>query len=250
MTTPTPPTLPSPETSHAATTIAPTLPRRVLIVLTSHDRLGSTGKPTGAYLPEITHVHAVLREAGLEVDFASPRGGRVPLDGVDRADPINARFLDDTGETARLHASVASSSIEPSRYGAIFFAGGHGTMWDFPRDAALARATASIYEAGGLVAAVCHGPAGLVDVRLTDGRYLVAGKRVAAFTNAEEAAVGLTEVVPFLLASKLVEQGAEHVAAPNFAANVVVDGRLITGQNPASARGVGQAIAAAFRPTR
>lgn len=219
--------------------------RRALIVVTSHDRLGNTGKATGAYLSEITHVYEALAAAGIEVDFVSPRGGRVPLDGVDRSDAANAAFLDDASALARLHASATPAAVEASRYGAIYFAGGHGTMWDLPEDGALARLTAAIYEAGGVVAAVCHGPAGLVNVRLADGAYLVAGKQVAAFTDDEERAVGLTEVVPFLLASTLAARGAHHRAAPRFAANVVVDGRLITGQNPASARGVGQALVAA-----
>jgi putative intracellular protease/amidase len=222
------------------------LPRRTLIVVTSHDRLGTTGKPTGAYLSEISHVYLPLVRAGIEVDFLSPQGGRVPLDGLDRKDADNAAFLDDATAMTRLHASLRPDQVDPARYGAIFYAGGHGTMWDLPNDAGLARITAAIYEAGGIVAAVCHGPAGLVNVKLSSGEYLVAGKNVAAFTDDEERAVGLTEVVPFLLASTLVGRGARHQAAPNFAAKVVVSERLITGQNPASARGVGEALVGAL----
>src|SRR5690349_6861325 len=226
------------------TKLPDSLPRRALIVLTSHDKLGSTGKPTGAYLSEVTHVYWALAEAGIEVDFASPAGGRIPLDGVDRKDADNARFLDDPHVMARLHESQRAADVDPARYAAIFYAGGHGTMWDLPDDAALARVAGAIYDAGGAVAAVCHCPAGLVNVKLASGAYLVAGKDVAAFTNDEERAVGLTEVVPFLLADKLVARGARHKAAANFAANVVVSERLVTGQNPASARGVGDALAA------
>lgn len=222
------------------------LPRRVLFVLTSHDRLGATGKPTGAYLPEITHAYWPLVRAGFAVDFASPAGGRIPLDGVDRADPDNARFLDDAAALAALHASLPARAIEPRRYAAIFFAGGHGTMWDLPDDPDLARATAAIHDGGGVVAAVCHGPAGLVNVKLASGAYLVAGRELAAFTDDEERAVGLAEVVPFLLASTLRARGAIHRPAANWAANVVVADRLITGQNPASARGVGDALVAAL----
>jgi putative intracellular protease/amidase len=216
--------------------------RRTLIVLTSHDQLGTTGKATGAYLAEITHAYWTLVDAGIEVDFVSPRGGQVPLDGVDRKDADNARFLDDDAALARLHASLRPDQVDPARYGAIYYAGGHGTMWDLPDDAGLANIAAAIYEAGGVVAAVCHGPAGLVNIKLSNGQYLVAGREVAAFTDEEERAVKLTEVVPFLLASTLVERGARHIAAPNWAAHVVVSERLITGQNPASARGVGQAL--------
>lgn len=221
-------------------------PRRALIVLTSCDRLGATGKPTGAYLAEITHVYSQLARADVPVDFVSPRGGRIPLDGVDGRDADNAAFLADAAAVARLHGSLRPDQVDPARYGAIFYAGGHGTMWDLPDDAGLARIAAAIYEAGGVVAAVCHGPAGLVNVRLADGSYLVAGKDVAAFTDDEERAVGLAEVVPFLLASTLAARGARHLPAPNFAANVVASARLITGQNPASARGVGEALVAAL----
>ena len=222
------------------------LPRRALIVLTSHDRLGATGKQTGAYLAEITHAYWALANAGIEVDFVSPKGGTIPLDGVTRDDADNARFLDDAGAVARLHASLRPDQVEASRYAAIYYAGGHGTMWDLPDDAGLATIAAQIYEAGGYVSAVCHGPAGLVNIKLSSGAYLVAGKQVAAFTDEEERAVGLTEIVPFLLATKLGERGARHVPAPNFQANVVASERLITGQNPASARGVGEALVAAL----
>lgn len=216
--------------------------RRVLIVLTSHDQIGTTGKPTGAYLPEITHAYWELVTAGLEVDFVSPKGGKIPLDGIDREDADNARFLDDAPLMARLHASLRPDQVDPARYAAIYFAGGHGTMWDLPEHGGLARIAAAIYEAGGVVSAVCHGPAGLVNLKLSNDAYLVAGKQVAAFTDEEERAVKLDAIVPFLLASKLVERGATHVPAPNWQANVVVDQRLITGQNPASARGVGAAL--------
>jgi len=215
---------------------------RTLIVLTSHDELGNTGKRTGAYLSEITHVYWPLFHAGIEVDFVSPRGGQVPLDGVDRKDAFNERFLDNADLMARLANTLRPADVDPARYGAIYYAGGHGTMWDLPNDAALARIAAAIYEAGGYVSAVCHGPSGLVNVKLSNGAYLVAGKQVAAFTNDEEKAVNLTDVVPFLLASTLTERGATHIPAANFAANVIESERLITGQNPASAKGVGEAI--------
>ncbi|HEU4537166.1 MAG TPA: type 1 glutamine amidotransferase domain-containing protein, partial [Polyangiaceae bacterium] len=146
--------------------------------------------------------------------------------------------------------SLRPDQVDPAAYDAVFYAGGHGTMWDFPDDAALARIAAAVYERGGVVAAVCHGPAGLVNVKLSSGEWLVAGREVAAFTNDEERAVGLAEVVPFLLADRLVERGARHRPAPNFQANVVVSGRLVTGQNPASARGVGDAIVALLADAR
>jgi len=215
---------------------------KILVVLTSHSQKGSTGQRTGAYLPELTHPHAAFRAAGYEVDFASVRGGEVPLDGVDRKDPVNAAFLDDAALVTKLHASLAPAQIDADAYDAIFYAGGHGTMWDFRDEPTLAKVAARVYERGGVVGAVCHGPAALVHVTLSSGRPLVEGKRVAAFTNDEERAVGLAEIVPFLLADALVEKGAMHVPAANWAKQVIVSDRLVTGQNPASAGGVAEAM--------
>lgn len=221
--------------------------KRVLIAVTSHAVLGSTGKKTGAYLPEIAHPYEVLRAQGVTVDFVSPKGGEVPLDGVDRKDPSNAAFLDDADAVAKLHASKRPTDVRAEDYDAIFFAGGHGTMWDFADNAALADIAGKIYDRGGSVAAVCHGPAALVNVRLANGKHLVDGKTVAAFTNDEERAVGLAEVVPFLLSDKLRERGAKLQHAAMWQNNVAVSERLVTGQNPASARGVGEALATLLR---
>ncbi len=213
--------------------------QRVLFVLTSHDTLGSTGKETGFYLPEVTHPYAVFEQAGIEVEFASPKGGKAPMIGIDLQDPLNQAFLEDSTKLAKVENTLTPTEIESSDYDAIFFAGGHGTMWDFPPDQRLAQIAAAIYEQGGIVGAVCHGSAGLINIKLSEGSYLVAGKTVAGFTNQEEAAVGLSDVVPFLLASRLSDRGAIHTKADNFQAHVVVSDRLVTGQNPASAKGVG-----------
>jgi putative intracellular protease/amidase len=220
---------------------------RILLVLTSHATLGNTGRATGAYVPEAAHPLAVFRKAGFDVDFTSPAGGPVPLDGGSRNDSVVAAFLDDAAVQERLRNTLRADDIDPTRYAAIFYVGGHGTMWDLPENAALAAAAARIYDNGGVVAAVCHGPAGLVNVRLQDGTYLVAGKTVSAFTNEEEAAVKLTDVVPFLLQSTLTARGAHVITAPNFEANVSVDDRLVTGQNPASATGVANAVVSLLR---
>lgn len=214
--------------------------KRVLIATTSHNRLGNTGKPTGAYLPEIAHPFAVFRQAGYSIDFASVTGGPIPLDGVEQADAASRTFLTDHG--SELSTSQAAQGVDPSRYDAIFFAGGHGTMWDLPDDLAFQRVTKAIYERGGVVAAVCHGPAALVNVKLDSGKYLVDGKRVSAFTNEEERTVKLDAVVPFLLADALTAHGAQHEPAPNWQKNVVISERLVTGQNPASAQGVAEGV--------
>ena len=217
--------------------------KKILFVLTSHDRKGDTGQPTGFYLPEAAHPWAILQADGFEIDFISPKGGRPPMDGAESPDAVSRRFLDTQEVKQKIGNTSTPVQVSPSDYSAVLFVGGHGTMWDFPDDQSLARLAASIYEAGGVVGAVCHGPAALVNLKLSDGRYLVDGKRVAAFTDEEERAVKLDGVVPFLLETTLQQRGAIHVAAPNWQANVVVDERLVTGQNPASAEGVGREMA-------
>ena len=233
--------LPAPASAAAAP------PPRVLMVLTSHATKGDTGQPTGYYLSEVTHPAAVFEAAGFAIDYASIRGGEPPVDGLNLDDPINARYWNNAAFRTAVRTTPRLDDIDATRYAAVFYAGGHGTMWDFPDSPAVQRVTRQIWEAGGVVAAVCHGPAALVNVRLSNGRPLVEGKRVAAFTDAEERAVKLENVVPFLLASTLVERGATHVPAADFQAQVVVDGRLVTGQNPASARGTAEAVVAALR---
>jgi putative intracellular protease/amidase len=216
--------------------------KRILIALTSHADLGDTGRKTGFYVSEAAEPWSVFTGAGYEVELVSVEGGEPPRDGEDPDSPEQRRFLTDPEIARKLADTPRPGTIDPSRYDAVLFAGGHGAMWDFPGNAHLGKIIRQIYESGGVVAAVCHGPAALVGATLSDGSYLVAGRRVAAFTNDEEKAVELSDVVPFLLADRLREQGAEHVPAENFTANVVRDDRLITGQNPASARGVAQAV--------
>ena len=221
--------------------------RSILIVLTSHRPLGDTGRETGFYVGEAAHPWKVFTEAGYTVDLVSVTGGTPPQDGVDADDPIQQEFLADERVAAQLADTRTTADVDPAAYAAIFYAGGHGTMWDFPDDTRLAVIARQIYESGGVVSAVCHGPAALVNVTLSDGTPLVEGKRVSSFTNDEEEAVGLADVVPFLLQSRLEERGAKHTGAPNFEAYVVRDGRLVTGQNPASATGVGQAVLEALK---
>ncbi|AYF31284.1 type 1 glutamine amidotransferase domain-containing protein [Micromonospora tulbaghiae] len=211
---------------------------RALIALTSHSELGRTGRSTGYYVGEAAEPWEVFRAAGYDVDLASVAGGEPPVDGRDENDTTQNDFL----ATAGVTDTPKAADVDPERYDVILFAGGHGTMWDFPDDPDLARIARSVYERGGVVAAVCHGPSALVNLTLTDGSRLIADKRVAGFTNSEEAAVGLTDEVPFLLADKLTEAGAQHVPAPDFTEHVVVDGRLVTGQNPQSARAVADAV--------
>ncbi|XGV94648.1 MAG: type 1 glutamine amidotransferase domain-containing protein [Leptolyngbya sp. BL-A-14] len=218
--------------------------KTVLVVLTSHDTLGNTGKETGFYLPEVSHPVDVFERAGFTVRYVSPKGGKAPMIGLDRTDALNVAFLDSPEKMQQVENTLHPTQVNPAEYNAIFYAGGHGTMWDFPENVDLARIAAAIYEQGGIVGAVCHGPAGLVNIRLSDQSYLVTGKTVSTFTNEEEVAVGLNEVVLFSLEDKLVEQGATIEKAPNFAPKTVVSDRLVTGQNPASAAGVAEAMVA------
>jgi putative intracellular protease/amidase len=214
----------------------------ILCVVTSHPIRGDTGEPTGFAMVELTHPLDVFQRAGIPTEIASIRGGHPPIDFFDLSDPVNDKFWKDKKFRAELADSKILADVDPSRYSAVFFAGGHGTMWDFANTEAVQRVIREIWEAGGIVSAVCHGPAALVNAKLSNGSYLIAGKKVASFTNDEEAEVKYTNVVPFLLATALEEHGAQHQPAPNWTEKVVVDGRLITGQNPASAHGVGQAV--------
>jgi putative intracellular protease/amidase len=217
---------------------------RILIVLTSHDRLGSTGRRTGFHFEELATPYWAFRDAGFTVDIASIRGGAAPVDpGSHPTDPAArpasvARFLADPAAAAAIRDTAPVATLDPAAYGAVFLPGGHGTMWDLPTDAALARLVGAVFDAGGAVAAVCHGPAGLVGARRADGAPLVAGRRVNSFTNAEEAAIGLTAEMPFLLETRLTALGARFESGPNFGAYAVPDANLVTGQNPASAAAV------------
>ncbi|MEU4427971.1 type 1 glutamine amidotransferase domain-containing protein [Actinoplanes sp. NPDC024001] len=220
--------------------------QRILIALTSHGDLGGL-RSTGYYLPEAAHPWRVFTDAGYTVDLVSVAGGEPPVDGVDLSDPVQRAFTEDAGVREKLKSTPRFADVDPADYDAILFAGGHGAVWDFPTDPDLAAFARDLYERGGVVAAVCHGPAALVGITLSDGTPLVAGKNVAAFTDSEESAVGLTEVVPFLLESRLRELGAVHSGAADWQPHVVTDGRLVTGQNPASSTGVAEAVVAVLQ---
>ncbi|GGA84975.1 dihydroxyacetone kinase [Puia dinghuensis] len=222
--------------------------KKVLFVVTSCSQKGDTGIPTGYNLSEVTHPFAVLRDAGVQVDIASILGGAAPLDGLeDFNDAVNARFWADEGFRHQIANTLKLEEVDVDRYDAIFFAGGHGVMWDFPVAPIVAKVIRELYESGKIVSAVCHGPAALVNVHLSDGTPLVDGKKVAGFTNDEEEEVQSTKIVPFLLADALKAHGGLYQYAPNWSDNVAVDGRLITGQNPQSAASVGKAILKALK---
>ncbi|WP_299015471.1 type 1 glutamine amidotransferase domain-containing protein [uncultured Photobacterium sp.] len=217
---------------------------KALIVLTSHAHMGDTNETTGFWLSELTHPYYAIAKRGINVDIVSIQGGEAPIDprSWDEEDKDNARFMATPELTQTLKASKSLDEINASDYQAIVFAGGHGTMWDFPDDPDVQDKAAEIYEEGGIVAAICHGPAALINIQLSDESFLIDGKRVTGFSNAEEEAVQLSNVVPFSLQDELMIRGAHYVEKPVWTANVIIDGRIVTGQNPQSAAGVGEAV--------
>ncbi|CAA7386147.1 Molecular chaperone Hsp31 and glyoxalase 3 [Chryseobacterium fistulae] len=216
--------------------------KKILFVVTSHDKKGNTGENTGYYLGEVSHPWEVLHRAGYEIDFVSPKGGTPPVDGFDLKDPVNKEFWENKEYKNKIDHSFKPSQINPDNYSAIFYAGGHGAMWDLADNIELANIASKIYENNGIVAGVCHGPAGLVNIKLSNGKYLVDGKKINAFTNEKESEVKLTNVVPFLLEDKLIERGAQFEKSGLWQNHVVSDQRVITGQNPQSAKSVGEAM--------
>ncbi|WP_299685633.1 type 1 glutamine amidotransferase domain-containing protein [uncultured Tateyamaria sp.] len=219
---------------------------RILIVLTSHDQLGDTGEKTGFWLEEFAAPYYVFRDAGAEVTLASVAGGQPPVDPKSALPEWQSdqtrRFDADTAARKALGNTTPIANIDAGDFDAVFFPGGHGPMWDFPGNQTLAHLIEAFDEEGKPVGAVCHGPVALVAARKADGTPLVAGKTVSAFTNGEEDAVGLSDVVPFLLEDRLRALGATIRNGKDFAVNVVTDGNLVTGQNPQSsaegARGI------------
>ena len=212
-----------------------------LLVLTSTAELGATGRPTGAYLPEVLEAWTTLTRRGFRLGIASPLGGRPPLEAVDPTNPDHVDFLRDPQVSQALERGLSTDEIGELPQ-LVYLIGGHGAVFDLPSDPALIRLVEGVYRAGGVVAAVCHGPAGLLGAEV-DGRPLVSGLRVACFSNAEERAIGMTKIVPFLLADALTAQGAEYDEGPAFMPHVVADARLVTGQNPVSARLVAERAA-------
>ncbi|MCJ1293374.1 hypothetical protein MMC34_004928 [Xylographa carneopallida] len=220
---------------------------KVLFVLTSHNKLGDTGKPTGWYLPEFAHPYDVLAPH-THITIASPAGGEAPLDpsSIDKTDKSAAAFLEHKEALWKQTEKLASFVGRAKEFDAIFYVGGHGPMFDLAKDETSHKVIREFYEAGRIVAAVCHGPAALVNAKLSDGSYLIGGSPVTGFSNDEEEAVGLTSAMPFPLETELNKHsgGNFQKAKEAWGEKVVVGkgGRLITGQNPASAKAVGEAI--------
>ena len=211
---------------------------KILIVLTSHDQLGSTGKKTGFWLEEFAAPYYVLEDAGAAITLASPKGGQPPLDPKsdlpENLTEATKRFRKDMAAQAELASTVKLANVSADDFDAIFYPGGHGPLWDMPDNATSIALIEAFVKADKPVGAVCHAPAALVNVRERGGEYLVKGKRVTGFSNTEEETVGLNTVVPFPLEDRLKERGGVYSKAANGAPYVQVDGQLVTGQNPAS----------------
>lgn len=219
---------------------------KILMVLTSHDQLGNTGKKTGLWLEEFAAPWYVFKEAGAEVTLASPKGGQPPLDPKSDAEDAQTdatrRFQGDEQAKAALANSLPLGEIDPYNFDAVFYPGGHGPLWDLAEDKDSITVLEAFYAANKPVAAVCHAPGVFKNVKAADGHPVVKGKRVTGFTNSEEAAVGLTDVVPFLVEDMLKEKGGEYSKGADWGSYVVEDGHLITGQNPASSEATAEAL--------
>jgi len=223
---------------------------KVLVVLTSHDRLGDTGKKTGFWLEEFANPYYILKDAGLDVTLASPKGGQPPLDpkSDDPASQTEAtrRFKADPEAQKALANTMKLADVSPDEYDAIFYPGGHGPLWDLSEDRDSIHLIETLYAAGKPVAAVCYGPAAFRRAKAPDGTPLVRGKSVTGFSDSEEAAVGLTDIVPFLVEVMLKQNGGDYSKAADWQPYAVTDGNLITGQNPASSAETARALQAAL----
>ncbi|MGS4884133.1 type 1 glutamine amidotransferase domain-containing protein [Roseibium sp. MB-4] len=222
--------------------------KKVLIVLTSHEDLGDTGQKTGFWVEEFAAPYYAFKDAGADITLASPKGGQPPID-PKSSDPSAAtdatRRFDADPETQKALANTLKlDDVNAADYDAIFYPGGHGPLWDLTNDTTSIGLIETFFNAGKPVGAVCHAPAVLLNAKTPDGAPLVSGRKVAGFTNAEEDAVGLTNVVPFLLEDELKAKGGAYESVASWSSFAVEDGNLITGQNPASSEAVAEKVLA------
>ncbi len=227
---------------------------KILMVLTSHDRLGDTGKKTGFWLEEFAAPYYVFQDAGAEITLASPKGGQPPLDPKsdepDAQTEATRRFAQDAQAREALAHTVRLETLKALDFDALFYPGGHGPLWDLTENQQSIALIEAMLLQGKPVAAVCHAPGVLRDAKVADGKPLVEGRRVTGFTNSEEAAVGLSEVVPFLVQDMLEQQGGRYSKAGDWEPHVLTDGLLVTGQNPASSEPAAKALLALLSSAR
>jgi putative intracellular protease/amidase len=211
---------------------------KILMVITSHDKLGNTGRKTGFWLEELAAPYFVFKDAGAEVVLASPKGGQPPLDPKSNEPnfrtELTRRFEADAAANAQLASTLRLDNVKQEDFDTVFYPGGHGPMWDLAEDKNSIMLLESLVAAGKTFAVVCHSTGALRHVRTPDGKMFVEGKTVTGFTNGEEEEVQLTKVVPFLVEDELMRLGASFSKVKNWAVHTVIDGQLITGQNPAS----------------
>lgn len=219
---------------------------KILMVLTSHDQLGNTGKKTGFWLEEFAAPYYAFKDAGADVTLVSPQGGQPPLDPKsdepDAQTDATRRFKADAAAQAALAHTGQLSEVSGDGFDAVFYPGGHGLLWDLAEDADSIQLIETMFAAGKTVSAVCHAPGVLRHVKAADGSPLVKGKQVTGFTNTEEAGVKLTDIVPFLVEDMLVKNGGLYSKGADWQSYVVTDGKLITGQNPASSEAAALAV--------
>ncbi|UWQ50642.1 type 1 glutamine amidotransferase domain-containing protein [Leisingera caerulea] len=224
---------------------------KILMVLTSHDQLGDTGEKTGFWLEEFAAPYYVLRDAGAEITLASPEGGQPPLDpksdSEDAQTDATRRFKQDDAAQQALANTVKLSGVDADQFDAVFYPGGHGPLWDLAESADSRKLLESFAAADRPIGAVCHAPGVFRDVKGSDGAPLVKGRRVTGFTNGEEEGVGLTDVVPFLVEDMLKDKGADYRKGDDWASYVEVDGKLVTGQNPASSEAAAKELLALLK---
>lgn len=218
---------------------------RVLFICTNHTDYPTKPQKTGLWLSELTHFYDEIADRNFALDIASPNGGRIPIDqrSINRNDNINDKWYNNSLIRNKLENSLRLDEVNPLDYKLIYFTGGHGTMWDFPQNTLLQDITRQIYENGGIIAAVCHGVSGLLNVRLSDGTELIKERQITGFSNLEEKLVRLDSEVPFLLEDALKQKQALYSKSLiPFLPHIEVDERLVTGQNPLSARKVGRKV--------
>lgn len=224
---------------------------KILMVLTSHSQMGDTGHKTGFWLEEFTAPYYVFRDAGADITLASPKGGQSPVDPNSEAEDAltdsTRRFSEDDQARQALASTKKLGDVNIHEFDAVFYPGGHGPLWDLADDADSIKLLEEANKAGKVIGAVCHAPAIFKRPESPNGDYFVRGRSVTGFTNTEEEAVGLTGVVPFLVEDMLKENGGNYSSGDDWAPHIVVDGNLITGQNPASSEGAAKAVLQALQ---
>ncbi len=220
--------------------------KKILVVVTNTSKYPEMDRPTGLWLGEAVHFVDAVEKTGCQVDFVSPLGGYTPIDPMslgEMTEPIDWEYYEDHAFMNRLGSTLPAPSIDPSHYSAIYYAGGHGVIWDFPGNKYLQQVSCEIYESGGVVSSVCHGAVGLLNIQLSDGSYLVSGREVTGFSNEEERLAELTDHVPYLTEEELVKRGANYQKGDEpFTPFAVTTDRLVTGQNPQSGRAVAEGV--------